>query len=222
MSSGHRIGMSGTDSLYWSCKANAGSPSGCKPKLTQVSRGYSMTQADPSVQGLSSTGYGITKANPSAVVWPKLAHTIPSSHGTPRGRIITMNLCFLRFIGCYYPLPMGMMYPPHMVGQPQLQPYPQRDATMKQATASYYGARQHERDTPHQQNARKFGGIVMRRKKGVLIQTPTMTRLAMTILPQKLPLLQRKYLGNAFPETSARNWVSCFLIPALKQHRFQK
>ena len=43
---------------------------------------------------------------------------------------------------------MGMMYPPQMVGQPQLHPYPQRDATMKQATASYCGARPHERDTP--------------------------------------------------------------------------
>jgi len=59
-----------------------------------------------------------------------------------------MSLCFLWFIGCYYPLPMGMMYPPQMVGQPQLHPYPQRDATMMQATASHYGARPHERDTP--------------------------------------------------------------------------
>jgi len=100
---------------------------------------------------------------------------------------------------------MGMMYPPHMVGQPQLQPYPQRNATMKQATASYYGARPHERDTPPPAKRQKIWWDSDEEEERVLIQTPTMTRLAMTIPPQKLPLLQRKYLGNAFPKRSARN-----------------
>jgi len=62
---------------------------------------------------------------------------------------------------------MGMMYPPQMVGQPQLHPYPQRDITMKQATVSYYGACPHERDTPPP--AKHLGGIAMmmrRRRKG--------------------------------------------------------